>query len=197
MKNDIQIKRAKFIDRNNTLRQEFHFADPDILIRLNQIYNSDYSGSPVWDLFCHEQEMLENSFSISIRLMLGLPRETHRYLLEPLSGNYHMKTDLIKRFINFIGKIRKTKKTTLHYVLDVISNDVRSVTGKNLHKIKIRSGLETVEEISSVNCIVPFRKIPDMIKELICFRNNGLDINGFEYEEIESILTWICTSGPS
>ena len=136
--------------------------------------------------------------------MLGLPRETHRYLLEPLSGNYHMKTDLIKRFINFIGKIRKTKKTTLHYVLDVISNDVRSVTGKNLHKIKIRSGLETVEEISSVNCIVTFRKIPDgekwrieMIKELICFRNNGLDINGFEYEEIESILTWICTSGPS
>ena len=79
LKNDIQIKRAKFIDRNNTLRQEFHFADPDILIRLNQIYNSDYSGSPVWDLFCHEQEMLENSFSVSIRLMLGLPRETHRY----------------------------------------------------------------------------------------------------------------------
>ena len=71
MKKDMIIKRAKFIDKNNTLRQEFSFAHPKTLIQINQAYNSDYTGSPVWDLFCKEEEMLENSYSVArIKLVL-------------------------------------------------------------------------------------------------------------------------------
>ena len=131
LKKDMLIKRARFIDRNNTLRQEFFFAHPRTLLHINQVYNSDYSGSPVWDLFCKETEMVENSYSVAVRLMLGLPRETHRYLIEPLTEKRHIKFDLITRFLNFTRKIKKSKKETLIYVFNKVHRDVRLITGKN------------------------------------------------------------------
>ena len=96
------MKRAKFIDRNNLLRQEFSFANSETLIQLHQIYHADFSGSAVWDVFCREQEMLENSYIAAIRLMRGLPHEAHRCFLEPLSGEDHIKKDLIKWFLSFV-----------------------------------------------------------------------------------------------
>ena len=198
------MKRAKFIDRNNTLRQEFYFAHTDTLLHLNQVYNSDFSGSNVWDLFCKEQEMLENSYSTAVRLMLGVPRETHRYFIEPLSGRLHIKSELIKRFLSFISNIRRSKKTTLKYVLGMIEYDVRSVTGHNLLKIKERCNKETSRLISSQESVVPFRDIPNgeewrigLVKELIECKNNMVNVNGFKKDELDEILKWICTSGPS
>ena len=85
MQHDILVKKAKFIERNNTLRQEFSFAHPRTLLQLNQIYNSDFTGSCVWDLFSREEEKLENSYNKAVRLMLGLPINTHRYFIELLS----------------------------------------------------------------------------------------------------------------
>ena len=104
LKKDMLIKRARFIDRNNTLRQEFFFAHPRTFIHINQVYNSDCSGSPVWDLFCKETEMVENSYSVAVRLMLSLTRETHRYLIEPLTGKRHIKRPIASRHqINQMG----------------------------------------------------------------------------------------------
>ena len=120
LKKDILVRRAKFIDRNNILRQEFYFTNPDTLLLLNQVYNSDFSGSNVWDLFCQEQEMLENSDSTAVRLMFGWPRDAHRYFIEPLSRRIHIKSELIKRFLSFV----------FTYVLDMVEHDVSSVTGQ-------------------------------------------------------------------
>ena len=139
LKKDIIMKRAKLIDRNNTLRQEFHFAHISTLLRLNKSFNSDYTGSSVWDLFCREQEMMENTYSSAVHLMLGLPQETHRYFLEPLTGRSHIKSELIKRFITFLEIIRKSNKKSLIYVLEKVSSDVRSVTGNNLHNTMLIS----------------------------------------------------------
>ena len=57
MKHDIMVKRAKFIDRNNDIVQEFSFAHPKTKLKMNQIYNYHFSGSQVWDLFCHGATM--------------------------------------------------------------------------------------------------------------------------------------------
>ena len=69
------MKRANFIGRNNSMIQEFSFAHPDTLLQVNQIYNSDYSGNCVWDLFCRDQEKLENSYSTALRRILDSRQE--------------------------------------------------------------------------------------------------------------------------
>ena len=201
LKKDILVKRAKFIDKNHTLRQKFYFAHPDTLLHLNQVFNSDFSGSNVWDLFCNEQEMLENSYSTAVRLMLGLPRDTHRYFIEPLSRRLHIKSELIKRFLTFVCKIRRSKKTTLTYVLDMVEHDVSSVTGHNLYKIKERCEKENERFLLPQESVVSFRDVPEgeqwrvsLAKELVECKSDRLDVHGFERDELNIILTWICTS---
>ena len=82
MKKDLIVKRAQYIQKNNELNQEFFFTHPDTKFEVNMIYNSHFSGSPLWDLFSREMEMLENSWNMSFRVMYGLPLQTHRYFVE-------------------------------------------------------------------------------------------------------------------
>ena len=82
MSKDLMIKRAKYIERNLELNQEFHFAHPETKVNINNIYNSHFSGSPLWNLFTDEAVMLEKIWNVSIRKMFNLPREPHRFFIE-------------------------------------------------------------------------------------------------------------------
>ena len=100
--------------------------------------------------------------------------------------------------------IRKSKKRTLIYVLNMIHKDVGSVTGNNLYKIMTRSGKSNVEDIVVADSKTVFKEIPvgeewriKMTREIIDVENDRLKVNGFHSEELQEILTWICTSGPS
>ena len=96
MSSDIRQKRARYIQRNNELIQEFYFAHPQTKNHINNIYNMSFSGSPLWDLFSEDVISLEKIYNTSLRLMWNIPRETHRYLLEPLSNQAHLKIIFLK-----------------------------------------------------------------------------------------------------
>ena len=51
MKVDLSQKRGTFIGRMNSLLQEFHYVDPDVLIKIINIFNTSYYGSSLWDIF--------------------------------------------------------------------------------------------------------------------------------------------------
>ena len=72
-------------------------------------------------------------------MMLSSPRNTHRYLLEPLAETPHINKFLWKRFVTFVGSIADGNKTVLRRVLDLVRNDTRSVTGKNLRLLKMKT----------------------------------------------------------
>ena len=59
MAQDLMEKRARYIGRNNEICQEFFFSHPKSLFKLNEIYNSHFTGSPLWDLFGPEAKQLE------------------------------------------------------------------------------------------------------------------------------------------
>ena len=82
----MNIKRARYIRKNIELNQEFHFAAPKTKININNIYNSSFFGSVLWNVFSPEAEKIESSWNRSMKIMLDLPYETHRGLIEPLSG---------------------------------------------------------------------------------------------------------------
>ena len=67
-----------------------------------------------------------------------------------------------------------------------------------------RSGKTRVEDLVSSDSKVVFKEVPNgqtwrinAVQEIIEVQNNSLEITGFDSEEIQTILTWICTSGPS
>ena len=125
---DLLEKRAIYVSKNNELAQEFFFAHPSTKVWVNNVYNTSFYSSPLWDIFSKDFEKLEKSWNVSQRIMLNLPRTTHRYFIEPLSKTLHITKSLKKRYINFISKVRTSRKDVLRRVLREIENDCRSTT---------------------------------------------------------------------
>ena len=96
---DVSCKRAKFISKIHSLNQEFHYANTSTMLKLYDIYTCDFYGSNLWDLYSRDVQKLLNSWKIAIRILFDLPRETHRYFIEPISIVPHIKTVLCTRFV--------------------------------------------------------------------------------------------------
>ena len=134
--------------------------------------------------------------------MLGLPYATHRSLIEPLTGEQHIMKVLVSRFLGFMDKIASSKKKAVKMLMETSRRDIRSVTGQNFRNIMILAGKTCVEEIKKEDA----KKIEyfpmdendrwkvNVIKEIIEVKNNRLDIDNFELEELDEILTYLCTS---
>ena len=45
---DMRVKTAMYVDKNNTICQEFYFVHPKAKSTLNNIYNGHYTGSQLW-----------------------------------------------------------------------------------------------------------------------------------------------------
>ena len=146
--------------------------------------------------------MVENSWNRSMRIMMELPLRTHRYLLEPVVREIHLKLLLAKLFLGFINQIEKSPKSCMVQLLNNVKYDVRSTTGKNLRMLMFLTQRSNVDEI----CREDYKKIDyhkineseqwriSIIEEIIDIKYNQLDVEGFEAEEIEEILNFVCTS---
>ena len=70
---DVRIKRARYIEKNVELCQEFPFAHPEVKCQLNKIYNSSFPGSVLYNLTFSPVQQIISSWSVSVRQMWGLP----------------------------------------------------------------------------------------------------------------------------
>ena len=202
LESDILQKRAKYIQRNNEILQEFHFANPETKVTLNNIYNMSLYSSPLWNLFSKPVETLENTYNRSIRMMLNLPLQTHRYLIEPLSQQPHMRFILYKRFIAFRHKILNGSKDILKHVLNICENNCGSVTGSNLRKLMLLCDKNSISNLNSSDidflCYQPVPDIElwrlDLIEELLETRHGNSNIEGFTPKEISEMIDYLCIS---
>ena len=195
----MKCKRAAFINRNNTLIQEFQFAHPVVKVELNGIYNCHLTGSQLWDLTSPDVEKFEKSWNVSVRRMCDLPRETHRYLIEPISGKSHLRSLLAKRFVGFAKKIENSSKIALRGVYRIVSSDATTITGKNVRLIMLNLDTFRMKDIvtSAVNLL--YMPIPkgcqfrsSFIEEIIEVRKGELEVEGFEKAELQEILNHLC-----
>ena len=197
MGQDTGEKRAAYIAKNNELNQEFHYAHPHTKIWINNIYNSSFYGAPLWDLFSRDFEKLEKSWNVSQRIMLSLPRRTHRYFLEPLSDTHHIVKSIKKRFLGFLDKIRSSKKKVLGCMLQKIEQDCRSTTGRNIRMLQLQLEKTTEEEFLKT----PYARVPEgeqwklaVIKELIEVKSGCMYISTMTKDEINDIIETLCCS---
>ena len=137
-----------------------------------------------------------------MRLMLDLPRETHRRLIEPLSGVVHAKFLMMKRFLTFIQQIQNSKKQASIFLLQSISHDARSITGSNLRNILLLTKKSSIPELVPDDIAeMKYHEIPDnenwkisIIKELIEVKNRTLEVETFRMAEIDQVLEYLCVS---
>ena len=160
---------------------------------INSVYNSHLSGSCLLDLFSKEAVQMENSWNVSMRLMLYLPRETHGRFIEPVSEVVHAKILMMKRFLTFLQQIQKSPKKASKFLLENILQDTRSTTGSNLRNILLltqKTNNQGLEPNDAIN--LKYKQISDeekwkisMIKELIEVKNQNLDVDNFRNQELK------------
>ena len=197
MNQDLLEKRADYISKNNELVQEFHYAHPNTKILINQTFNTHFYGAPVWDMFDRSFEKLEKRWNVSHRIMLSLPRNTHKYFIEPLSGTSHIIFSLRRRFMRFIRNISTSVKEVLRNMLNVIKYDCRSNTGRNFRKLVLLEN--TCEEYPDSLVGKPYREMKDtdiwkinVMKEIIHLKSKDLELNQLSYDELEDISKFVC-----
>ena len=108
MTQDAMEKRAAHISRNNEINEEFGFAHPSSKVKINNIFNTRFYGSVLWNLFMKEAERIEKTWNISQRVMLRLNFKAHGYFIEPLSGTKHIIFSLYKRLIRLVQKFESS-----------------------------------------------------------------------------------------
>ena len=202
MKNDVAVKRGRFIGKVNSLMQELHFADPTVLVKLLKIYCTSFYGSSLWDIFSSDVDRLFKSWNVSIRNIFNVPYTTHRYFIEPLSDCPHPKTMLSSRFIKFTQSLASSSKPSVSYLARLVKNDNRTLMGKTLSRISRETNVTKASLTSLVvtKSMVYF-PVPDdqmwridILKELLNVKQQSLLLGQFNLDETSTMINYICTS---
>jgi len=199
---DIMQKRAAYINRNNELHQEFHFAHPESMVKINGIYNSSFYGCVLWNQFGKEMERVEKSWNISMRKMMRLPFNAHRYILEPLSGTKHTIFSFYARLMKFTNKLKASAKSIIRNLFRAIKNDCRSTTGRNLRKIMLITENLTIDDIMEKTIkSLRYYDIPEgsewcinILKEIQEVKFGELTIPNLNIDELDEIMKYVSSA---
>ena len=201
MSKDVSCKRAKFISKIHSLNQEFHYANTSTVLKLYDIYTCDFYGSNLWDLYSRDVQKLLNSWNIAIRILFDLPRETHRYFIEPISNVPHIKTVLCTRFVQFVTSLSNCHKLCIRLLVDLSKHDLRTVLCKNLESIAQDCNVQSrnlnkfcVKQNMIYNHIPLDQewKLP-ILHELLKVKEDNFVLNNFVDIEIATMINFLCS----
>ena len=204
MKIDVCQKRGSFIAKINSLLQEFHHVSSNIFLKLMHAYTTSLYGSNTWDILSPECERIYTSYNVTIRKVLGVDRRTHRYLIEPLSGSFHLKTLVACRYVTFATSLVNSCKLPVRFLARLCEGDQRTVLGRTLSALRSICSLDDSSSITAriVKQNMKYMEAPqheqwrqNIASELLAIKDgNQLELEGFSCEECVELLQHICVS---
>ena len=202
MKRDVAVKRGKFIGKVNSLLQELHFADPNVIVKLLKAYCTSFYGSSLWDIYSPDVDRLFKSWNVSIINIFNVPYTTHRYLIEPLSDCPHPKTMLSSRYVKFTQSLVASTKPSVCYLARLVRNDNRTLMGRTISKISREINVaKALLTNMIVNKAMVYFPVPDdqhwrvdIIKELLNVRRNLLSLHGITSVETTTMIDYLCST---
>ena len=199
MKAECLTKHGTFIGKVNSLLQEFSYVDSDIMIRLIMIFASSFHGSSLWNLYSPEVTKIFSSWNVTIRNILRLPRTTHRYFIEALSNSSHPKTLLCSRLVKFWQSLKVSKKDSVRYLVNLVYNDRRTLTGRSVTNIAMDCRTERNDlNISAIKNLSYFQPPPGeqwripLVRELIDIRDEEIVVPGVSSEDVHQMIDEVC-----
>ena len=199
MKMDCVMKRGKLISKVNSLLQELSFVSPDVMMNLLKIYATAFFVSSLWDLYFPEVVRIFSTWNVTVRNIFGLPRTTHRYFIEGVSGSSHPKTMICSRFMKFLEGISISTNVNVRHLANIVINDRRTLEGLTMARLATdcntdRSSL-TYNIVNNMQYKTPsvdnLWRLP-MLKELLSIRCGEKEVAGFDAEAIDVMIDDIC-----
>ena len=136
MELDTKMKRAGFIESSTEIREMFGFAHPSQVLNAVQIYTCHFYGSMLWDLFGEMSGQVYRCWNTCIKLAWGIPRSSHNFVSDHLAGSLpSVKKKLLCQYVSFFQNLSRSRSREVRIVSGIVSNDIQSVTGRNLANI--------------------------------------------------------------
>ena len=207
MNQDLREKRAMFIDRCMELNQEFFTYPPEIKVKMCNIYNTHFTGSPLWHFDSSPFSQLCNSWNVNMRIMFEIPRQTHCWLVEEISGCKHARTLIYGRYIKFVNSLAMNKRPSIRALFKHLAKSVNSFTGSNLRHIMLETGVSISPGISTPHILKSYKvyKAPpqekwrvSLLQSLLEMRNDHWQVLFDEEEckllpsEIQEMINDVC-----
>ena len=194
------VKRGKLIGKVNSLLQELHFVSPDVMMNLLHIYATAFYGSSLWDLYSPEVVRIFSTWNVTVRNIFSLPRTTHRYFIEGVTGSPHPKTMVCSRYMKFLEGVSSSTNVNVRHLANLVRNDRRTLAGRTVSRLA--TDCNTERSSLSYNIVKKMKyktpsednmwKLP-MLKELLSIRSGEKEVAGFDASAINTIIDDICT----
>ena len=195
LKHDFEAKRQSFVGQFHALRQELGHQNPHVIIKLINVYFSSFYGSNLWNIF--NCDKLYTTWNNVIRNVFNLPYQTHRYLIEPVSGTSHLFTCLNNRFIKFYNTLCDSDKPIIRNLKCIQENDMRSTFGSNIRNICLSTACDKLDYRARN---VKYHSIPDLdnwrvslINDLLNYKNNQLQFI-YNSQELSTMMDFATCS---
>ena len=134
MEADANRAKASFMLRASDMRDHLYFSFPEQRIQAIQLYCCDAYGSMLWPLSSKYTESYFKPWNVQARLAWNIPRETHTNLVENFfcNGYASLWNQVLVRFHKFIGKLKESQSKEIRFMNNLVKNDMRSNTGRNI-----------------------------------------------------------------
>ena len=188
------------IGKINSLRQEFHYVEPEVFVKILNIYAASFYGSSLWDIFSPDCERLFAAWNVAIRMCFDVDRATHRYFIEEMSDSLHPKVMLCSRFVSFHQSLLKCSKFPVRYLARLHESDQRTVFGRTLahiaHECDHPLPSKTLVKKKMKYCAVPNSEVwrSSLLTDLLKAKDDISTLPGFSSTEVEEMLKFVCTS---
>ena len=96
-------------------------------------YCTSFHGSGLWELCNKESKRLYKAWNVTMRITFQVPRTTHRYLIESISGKLHLKVMLASWLIKFLGSLKTSSMLGVRLLAGISERDMRTVMGRNVY----------------------------------------------------------------
>ena len=176
----------------NMFNADLGALSPDLKSKLFVQYCCSFYGATLLNLFgCND---IFVAWRKALRCIWNVHPQTHGDLLCVLSGMLPIQISLYKRFCKFISNCLNSKNSIVKTISSVAICNPYSVCCKNYHKLfdktskcKVSMYIDDWQKREQ-ECLAT----SSMVLELIKVRNGGYEMNGFDSEEVNDLLTLLC-----
>ena len=200
---DTNHKCSHFIGHFNHMMSNFGHLNHESVGTLFKSYCCSFYGSFLWKYNSDSFGKCCTQWNKCIRRIYSLPYNTHRWLLGPLIGQYHIRHQLILRDIKFLHSLLQSTNYIVRQCIMNASSNANTLIGYKMSYYRSMYGIDICN--ADLNyCLLRARARPlcltpdqhahvNCLYELSLAKSNHRIIDGFDPDEITDIINAIAT----
>ena len=199
---DINYKCSSFIGYFNKMMSHYSHLQPNVLSRLFKSYCCSFYGSFLWQYNSRGFEKMCITWNKAVRKMHSLPYHTHRWILGPLTNQRHIKYQLYARDIKLLHSIKcQISNSIVRECLSCALSNSNTVIGYKLAFYRENFNISilehdlkySLEHVKPEPLSIKRQSLVQCLHELLLVKGSQLIVNGFINEEIDDMITFICS----